>query len=126
LDPAKFSGDRRATDVSSYLLKYCAATYSPQMAEKIPGWLERVLLPQISELKGEIKATNAKIDGEFKVVHSEIRRLDQKIDGLGQNLGQRTDGVDQRAAASGQSLTQRIDGLDQKISNVDKSLGEKT
>jgi hypothetical protein len=49
------------------------------MAEKIPGGLERILLPQISELKGEVKAMNAKMDGEFKVVHSEIKGLDQKI-----------------------------------------------
>jgi len=59
------------------------------MAEKVPGWLERILLPQISGVKGELKAVNARIDGlegkmdgEFKAVHSEIRRVDQKIDSL--------------------------------------------
>jgi chromosome segregation ATPase len=70
------------------------------MAEKVPGWLERILLPQLSELKGEIKVVNAKIDGldqklatridglegkmqsEFKTVHTEIKRLDDKIDAL--------------------------------------------
>lgn len=54
------------------------------MAEKIPGWLERIILPQISELKGDIKAMDARMEGEFKVVHSEIKRLDQKIDGVDQ------------------------------------------
>jgi hypothetical protein len=56
------------------------------MAEKVPEWLERILLPQISELKGEVKATNARLDGEFKAVHSEIRRLDEKIDGLDKRM----------------------------------------
>ena len=63
------------------------------MAEKIPSWLERVLLPQISEVKGELKAINArfeglegKIDGEFKAVHSGIRRLDQKIDSVDKRI----------------------------------------
>ncbi len=56
------------------------------MAEKVPGWLERVLLPQISELKGEVRAVNARIDGEFKAVHSEIGRLEEKIDGLDKRM----------------------------------------
>ncbi len=56
------------------------------MAEKVPGWLERVLLPQISEVKGELKAMNARMGGEFKAVHSEIRRLDQKIDSVDKRL----------------------------------------
>ena len=60
------------------------------MAEKVPGWLERVLLPQISEMKGELKAINARIDGEFRVVHSEIKRVEEtlgtKIDGLDRNM----------------------------------------
>ena len=77
---------------------------SLKMAEKIPGWLERVLLPQISELKGEVRATNARMDGEFKAVHSEFRRLDQKIDGVDERLRQRIDGVEQ-------NLVQKMDGL---------------
>lgn len=60
------------------------------MAEKVPGWLERVLLPQISEMKGELKAINARMDGEFRVVHSEIKRVEEtlgtKIDDLDRNM----------------------------------------
>ncbi len=39
------------------------------MTEKVPGWLERVLLPRLSEMTGEIKAVHARIDG-----------LDRKVD----------------------------------------------
>lgn len=49
------------------------------MAEKIPGWLERVLLPQINEVKGELKAMDARTDGEFKVLHSEIKRVEETL-----------------------------------------------
>lgn len=81
------------------------------MAEKVPGWLERILLPRLSDKSGEVKAiygktdsTNAKIDspgsevrgelkafrvgveGEFKSVHSELRRLDGRIDGIEKRL----------------------------------------
>ncbi len=63
------------------------------MAEKVPGWLERILLPQISELKGEIRAINArfdglegKVEGEFAAVHSEIKWLDGKIESLDKRM----------------------------------------
>ncbi len=63
------------------------------MAEKVPGWLERILLPQISELKGEIRAINArfdglegKVEGEFSAVHSEIKWLDGKIESLDKRM----------------------------------------
>ena len=59
------------------------------LASRVPGWLERVILPQTNELKREIKALDAraggfeaKVKGEFKAVRSEMRRLDEKIDGF--------------------------------------------
>lgn len=36
------------------------------LAEKIPSWLERVLLPRVSEITGELKAVNSHIDGMEK------------------------------------------------------------
>jgi len=33
------------------------------MAEKVPGWLEKILLPQLGELKGGIKARNGRLTG---------------------------------------------------------------
>jgi predicted nucleic acid-binding Zn-ribbon protein len=31
-------------------------------AEKIPGWIERLLLPKLSSIEGELKAINSRID----------------------------------------------------------------
>jgi len=80
------------------------------MAEKIPGWLERVLLPQISELKGEVK-----------VIHSDVnsvgQRLDQRIDSLDEKLSQRIDHLDQK-------ITQGIVGVERRIDVVDKRVDE--
>jgi Skp family chaperone for outer membrane proteins len=78
------------------------------MAEKVPGWFERVLLPQISELKGELKAMDAKMDAEFRIVHSELGSLDQK-------LSQRIESLDQK-------LSQRIDGTNRRLDESDKKL----
>ena len=79
-----------------------------RMAEKVPGWLERVLLPQIRELKGDLKALDAKMDAEFRVVHSELGSLDQK-------LSQRIESLDQK-------LSQRIDGTNRRLDDSDKKL----
>jgi len=90
-----------------------------RMAEKVPGWLERVLLPQIRELKGDLKALDAKMDAEFRVVHSELGSLDQKlsqrIESLDQKLSQRIESLDQK-------LSQRIDGTNRRLDDSDKKL----
>jgi hypothetical protein len=83
------------------------------MAEKVPGWLERVLLPQISELKGEPRAMNAKMDAEFRVVHSELWSLDQK-------LSQRIDGTNRRLGDSDKKfdMVQRVAVLEAKVQEL--------
>jgi tetrahydromethanopterin S-methyltransferase subunit G len=58
---------------------------------------------------------NAKMGGEFKVVHSEIKRLDQKIEAVDHNLSQRIDGVEQRLGQRIDSLDKRVDGLDKRM-----------
>lgn len=76
------------------------------MAGKVPGWLERVLLPQISELKGELKAMNARIEGEFKVVHSEIKRVEE-------TLGTKIDELDRRV-----DVTQRLAAVEEQLKEL--------
>ncbi len=76
------------------------------MAERIPGWLERVLLPQVSELKGELKALNARMDGEFTAVHSEIRRVEEK-------LGTKIDELDMRM-----DVTRRLAKVEEQLKAI--------
>lgn len=89
---------------------FFASLTGPKIAADLflgQGWRRRFLvglrgslLPQISEVTGELRAISArfegvegridglegKIDGEFKAVHSEIRRLDRKIDSVDKRL----------------------------------------
>lgn len=58
-------------------------------AEKIPSWFERLLLPTLNEMKGELKAINTRIDSlDGKIdslrneTKSEISRFEEKIDSL--------------------------------------------
>ncbi|MDG6985044.1 MAG: hypothetical protein JRM76_03365 [Nitrososphaerota archaeon] len=73
------------------------------MAEKVPGWIERLLLPRLSSIEGESKALKGELNGlrgemrgEFKAVHSETRRLDEKIDSLRNETLTRFDGIEKR------------------------------
>ena len=70
------------------------------MAEKIPGWIERLLLPRLSSMEGELKAIN-----------SEIKRLETKIDSLDERLSTRIGSLDER-------LSTRIDSLSEKVDVV--------
>ena len=57
------------------------------MTERIPGWLARVLFPRLSEMAGDIKAIDARIEGlDSKVGEMDKRRssndarLEDKVD----------------------------------------------
>jgi predicted transcriptional regulator with HTH domain len=73
------------------------------MAEKIPGWLQRVLMPQIGEVKGELKAMNARMEGDFKVLHSEIMRVEE-------TLGTKIDELDKRM-----DVTRRLAAVEEQV-----------
>ena len=73
------------------------------MAEKIPGWLQRVLMPQIGEVKGELKAMNARMEGDFKVLHSEIMRVEG-------TLGTKIDELDKRM-----DVTRRLAAVEEQV-----------
>ena len=104
------------------------------MAEKVPGWLQRVLLPQISELKGEIRVVNARmdsldekfsgrIDGLDEKLSERIDRLGEKIDGVERRLEFRIDEVDKRLGAKIDDLDKRLD-MTQRLAVVETQLKE--
>ena len=49
------------------------------MTEKIPGWLERVLLPRLSEMAGEIKAVNVRIEALDEKPSTKIDEVDKRL-----------------------------------------------
>ena len=93
------------------------------MTEKVPGWLERVLLPRLSEIAGEVKAINVKIDAVDGKLTSRIDavegKLASRIDAVDEKLSARIDAVDEK-------LSSRIDVVDGKLSgkidDLDKRL----
>jgi len=47
-------------------------------AQKIPTWIERLLLPKLSEISGELK----EIRGELKAINTRIDSTDAKVGSL--------------------------------------------
>jgi hypothetical protein len=45
------------------------------LVEKIPSWIERLLLPKLSEIFGEIKALSARIDSLERTTNERITSL---------------------------------------------------
>jgi predicted nuclease with TOPRIM domain len=86
------------------------------MADKVRGWLERVLLPQISEVKGELRAMSGRIDGEFKAVHSEIKSVED-------TLSTKIEEADRRLSSKIDELDKRMD-VTQRLSVVEEQLKE--
>lgn len=56
------------------------------MAEKIPGWIERLLLPRLSSLEGELKAFRGEVGGQFKEVGGKFEAVNGRIDSLEKQL----------------------------------------
>lgn len=93
-------------------VKYHEQRCPSNMAEKTLGWLQRVLLPELSEMKGEVKA-----------VHSEIKRLDGKVDSLRNEMNTRFEAVDSRFESVDrrfEAVVTRIDGLEKRLDVADR------
>jgi hypothetical protein len=86
------------------------------MAEKVPGWLERILLPQMTELKGEMRVVSARIEGMDQ-------KLTARIDGLDQKLSTKFDEVDERLSFRIDELDKRLD-VTQRLAVVEEQVKE--
>ncbi len=83
------------------------------MATKVRGAvgsLERVLLPRLNSIDGELKAINTRIDEESKSTGARIDGLGARIDGELKAINTRMDKESEAAAARTEGLGGRIDG----------------
>lgn len=64
------------------------------MAEKIPGWFERLLLPKLSSLEGELKAFRGEFSGELRAVNGGIESLEKQMLSLRGEMNARFDSIE--------------------------------
>jgi len=50
------------------------------LAEKIPGWVERLLLPRLSTIEAKIDRVDGKVDALEKVVNARFQSVETQID----------------------------------------------
>jgi tetrahydromethanopterin S-methyltransferase subunit G len=93
------------------------------MTEKVPGWLERVLLPRLSEMAGDIKAINARIDGLDNKIDAVDAKLSAKIDAVDARLAARIDGAEEKLSTKIDELDKRLD-IVQRLAVLEAKMGE--
>ena len=98
------------------------------MASKLKaaaGSLERVLLPRLNSIDGELKAINTRIDAVHGKIDSEMKATNTRIDAVNGRIDgvhQRIDGVEKSVDSLRNELGTKIDGVHQRIDGVEKSV----
>lgn len=86
------------------------SVFGEDFVEEVPSWIERLLLPRLSEISGEIKALNARINGLEKVIESLRNEMLSKFDAV--NF--RIDSLEKTISSRFEAVNTRIDSLEKK------------
>jgi chromosome segregation ATPase len=97
------------------------------MVEKIPSWIERILLPKLSEITGEVKAINARIDSLEKRVDSLEKTFNERLISLRNEMLTRFEAVDKRIESLRNEMISlrsemftKFDSLEKRIPMMEK------
>jgi len=85
--------------------------------EKIPGWIERLLLPKLSEMSSDIKALDTKLTSFRNETKTEINSVRIEIAGLRVEMNVKFDSLEKRLP-----VLEKINALEIKIVNLEKRL----
>ena len=90
------------------------------MVEKIPSWIEKLLLPKLSEIIGEIKAINARIDSLDKRIDSLEKTFNERLISLRNEMLVRFEAVDKRIESLRSEMFTKFDSLEKTIPMMEK------
>jgi hypothetical protein len=85
--------------------------------EKIPGWIERLLLPKLSEISGDVKGLDIKIESLRNETKTEIASVRNEIASLRTEMNVRLDSIEKRIP-----VIEKITALEIKIADLEKRL----
>jgi len=66
------------------------------LPEKIPSWLERLLLPRLSSPEGELKAFRGEVTGKFEAVNGRIDSVEKQMLSLRNEMSARFDALESK------------------------------
>jgi uncharacterized protein YicC (UPF0701 family) len=88
------------------------------MATKVKeaaGAVERILLPRLNSIDGELKSINTRIDSVHKGVDEMDKRLTTKIDEMDKRLTTKIDEMDKRNVIQFESIRNGVRSLSEKV-----------
>ena len=95
--------------------------------EKIPGWIERLLLPKLNEITGEIKAIHTCIDAVEKGVASlrnemmtKFKAADVKVESLRKETKGAIESLEKVMISRFEAVDSRFDSLEARIPVMEK------
>lgn len=91
--------------------------------EKIPSWIERLLMPQLSEIKGELKAINVRIDSTNERIGNLESNMNTKFEGMDikiSSLDERIASLRNETKSEFTGLHYRLDSLEKRIPVIEK------
>ncbi|KCZ72987.1 hypothetical protein ANME2D_00046 [Candidatus Methanoperedens nitroreducens] len=84
--------------------------------EKVPGWIKQVLMPELNEMKGELKAIHTRIDSVEVQIGSLRNEMNSKFEGM----NYRFEKVDERIDSLRTEITVKFDSLEKRIPVIEK------
>ncbi len=91
-------------------------------AEKIPTWIKQVLMPELNEIKGELKSVNTRIDALNEKIDTKITALDGKIDSLDERMKTRMTGLDGKIDSLRNEMKSEFTGMNYRVDSLEKSI----
>ena len=90
--------------------------------EKIPSWIERLLLPKLNTIEGELKAINTRIDSLDERMNTKMTSLDEKIDSLDERINIKMTSLDEKIDSLDERMNIKMTSLDERMSTKIDSL----
>jgi hypothetical protein len=99
-----------------------------KVAEKIPGWVERLLIPTLeskvrSIVSEEVGHLGKVLDARFDGVHSEIRRVDEKVGSLEKRFDEKFGSLERELDEKFGSLERRFPAV-QEMAEIKARLSQ--
>lgn len=94
------------------------------MAEKLKaaaGSFERLMLPRLDSIDGELKSVNTKIDALRNEFRSEIKVVDTRVTEMDKRLSTRVGEMDKRLSSKLEDMDRKLD-VDRRMTMIEAKL----
>ena len=90
--------------------------------EKIPAWIERMLLPKLNEISGEIKAIHTRIDSVEKEIASLRSETKTEIVGLRTEMLMKFEAADAKVESLRNEMISKFEAVDSSFDSLEAKL----